>query len=95
MTKLALVLKKSRGKLVDAEFLKKKVFEVDNFSPRYFASKTINFFQGFQILTPCTPAPKIDQKPKMTKTPNVGPKECILTINDKIRTKKFFGVFSA
>ena len=84
---------KSRSELLDADFLKKIFFEVSNFRPRYFAPKTLNFFSGFQTLTPSGSRVKIDQKPKMTKTSNIGPKESIQTINDKIPAKKFFRLF--
>ena len=93
MAELADAPQKSRGQLVDADFVKKKFFEVSNFSPRYFTSKTLKFFPGFQILTPAGMRAKIGQKPKMTKTSNISPKENIQTINDKIPAKKFFCIF--
>ena len=68
MAELADAPKKSRAKLVDAEFQKKKFFEVSNFRARFFARKTLRIFSGFQILTPTGGAPKIGRKPKMTKT---------------------------
>ena len=93
MAELALALKKSRPELVDPDVLKKKVFEVSNFSLRNFSPKTIKFFSGFQSWALCVYEVKSDQKPKMTKTKNIGPKDCILTKNDKIWVKKYFSVF--
>ena len=94
MAELADAPGKSRGKLLDAEILKKKFFEVSNFRPRYFSLKTLKFFPGFPNLAPCGKPVKIGRKPKMTKTKNFNPKDCIVTKNDKIPAEKFFSLFS-